>query len=309
MAVPLTDEEYRLFSEWLTQEFGLWFGPERREILRARLETRRLELGFPTFQQLFFHLKFHPERDEERRLLIPHLTNNESYFFRERAQLDVFREHVLPALRAGRKPGERRAIRILSAGCSAGQEAYSLAILLREADPSLSFRVTGVDLDPAILEQATAGRFSSHSFRGVEPEVRDRYFHQHGPNEWEILPEARKSVEFRQANLSDPAWPTALPPQDVVFCRNVLIYFDAEGLQRAAQGLHDALAAGGYLFLGHAESLRRVPTRLVVERRPGAVYYRKPQGGSGVPTESPSQTGHKPIGTPAAAGQRTEDSK
>jgi chemotaxis protein methyltransferase CheR len=276
--VPLTDEEYRLFSEWLTTEFGLWFGPERREILRSRLEPRRAELGFDSFHQLFFFLKFHPERQAERQRLIPYLTNNESYFFRERKQLEVFRDTLLPALRARLAEEGRTELRILSAGCSAGQEPYSLALLLREARGSLGSlqpRITGVDLDPKILEQARAGRYTAHSFRGVDDEVRDRHFRQDGEFDWELLSTVREMVEFRQANLADPAWADGLPPQDVVFCRNVLIYFDAEGLRRAARGLHQSLATGGYLFLGHAESLHRVPTPFAPERHPGAVFYRK----------------------------------
>jgi chemotaxis protein methyltransferase CheR len=277
MPVPLTDEEYRLFSEWLTQEFGLWFGPERREILRTRLDARRAELGFDSFQQLFFHLKFHPEREAERQKLIPHLTNNESYFLRERRQLDVLLQEVLPALTRELRSAGRTDLRILSAGCSAGQEPYSLAMLLREADRTLPLRprITGVDLDPQVLVQARAGRYTAHSFRGVDPELRDRFFRQVEGNEWEITPALREPVQFQPANLADPDWSAALPPQDVIFCRNVLIYFDAEGLRRAARGLHQALAPGGYLFLGHAESLNRVPTPFQVERRPGAIFYRK----------------------------------
>jgi chemotaxis protein methyltransferase CheR len=280
MPVPMTDEEYRLFSEWLVQEFGLWFGPERREILRTRLEPRRAELGFASFHQLFFHLKFHPEREAERQRLVPHLTNNESYFFRERRQLEVFRDDVLPALVDERRRTGRSELRVLSAGCAAGQEPYSLAILLRNALPAAPPypRVTGVDLDPVALEQARAGEFTAHSFRGVEPELRDRHFRQVCENRWQILPELREQVEFRTANLSDPEWPGALQPFDVVFCRNVLIYFDTEALHRAARGLHRALAPGGYLFLGHAESLNRVPTPFQVERRPGAIFYRKVEG-------------------------------
>lgn len=276
--VRLTDEEYRLFSEWLVEEFGLWFGPEKREILRTRLEPRRAELGMATFQQLFFHLKFHPERQAERARLVPHLTNNESYFFRERPQLDAFREIVLPTLRDALNAQRRSELRVLSAGCSAGQEPYTLSILLRETrlPAPLHARVTGVDLDPRILEQARSGRYTAHSFRGVDPELRDRYFRQTAENEWEILPALREAVDFQRANLSDPEWAQALPPQDVIFCRNVLIYFDSDALIRAARGLHDALAPGGYLFLGHAETLSRVPTPLVAERRPGAIFYRRP---------------------------------
>jgi len=279
MAVPLSDEEYRLFSEWLTREFGLWFGPERREILRTRLDGRRAELGFESFQELFFHLKLHPDRESERQRLIPHLTNNESYFFRERAQLDFFRDHLLPDLRKRLVAERRTELRILSAGCSAGQEPYSIAMMLQEAEElgPLRPRITGVDLDPKILDQARAGRFSAHSFRGVDDSVRERHFTQSDTNEWEISPSLRDGVEFRAANLSDPAWPSSVPAQDVVFCRNVLIYFDQDGLLRAARGLHDVLVPGGSLFLGHAETLTRIPTPLRAERRPGAIVYRKPE--------------------------------
>jgi chemotaxis protein methyltransferase CheR len=279
--VPLTDDEYRLFREWLTSEYGLWFGPERREILRSRLEPRRAELGFDSFHQLFFFLKFHPEREAERQRLIPHLTNNESYFFRERKQLEVFRDSVLPLLRERLAKERRTELRILSAGCSGGQEPYTLALLLREARAALGAlqpRITGVDLDPRILEQARGGRFTAHSFRGVDDAVREQHFRRTAENEWEILPAVRGMVTFQPANLSDPAWAASLPPQDVIFCRNVLIYFDAEGLHRAARGLHDALVDDGYLFLGHAESLSRVPTPFAPERHPGALFYRKVEG-------------------------------
>jgi chemotaxis protein methyltransferase CheR len=285
MSVPLHDEEYRLFSEWLSREFGLWFGPERREILRARLDLRRAELGFASFHELFFHLKFHPEREVERQRLVPHLTNNESYFFRERAQLDVFRDDLLPELVREASAERRTELRILSAGCSAGQEPYTLALLLKEAQTprSVRFRITGVDLDPAVLERARSGRYTEHSFRGVDEEFRERYFDAVSRTEWELVPEVREQVEFLEANLADPTWSRSLPPQDVIFCRNVLIYFDADGIHRAARGLHDALAPGGRLFLGHAESLSRLPTPFVPQRRPGAVFYRKPPVAAGRP--------------------------
>jgi chemotaxis protein methyltransferase CheR len=275
-AVAFTDEEYRLFSEWLAAEYGLWFGPEKREILRARLEPRRAELGMPSFQELFFHLKFHPRREEERQRLLPLLTNNESYFFRERAQLEVLRSELLPTRR--RKPAAPT--RILSAGCAAGQEPYTLAILAREAglitDSSAEVEITGVDLDPDALARARLGRYTDHSFRGLDDDVRERYFKRTDEGDWEVDSVLRRVVRFHQVNLAEPHWSTSIPPQDVIFCRNVLIYFSHDALRRAAQGLHDALKPGGYLFLGHAETLRRVPSPLLPERRVGAVFYRRP---------------------------------
>jgi chemotaxis protein methyltransferase CheR len=277
MRVLMSDEEYRLFSEWISREFGLWFGPERREILRARLEPRRAELGFASFQQLFFHLKFHPEREAERHRLVSYLTNNESYFLRERQQFEIFIKEVLPELSRELRSRGRTELRVLSAGSAAGQEPYSLAILLSEGARSLPLqvRITGVDLDAEVLELARAGRYTAHSFRGVDERLREIHFRQVGEGAWELRPELRRAVEFHTANLADPDWAVALPPQDVVFCRNVLIYFDEAAMQRAARGLHNALEPGGYLFLGHAESLSRVPVPFRVERRPGAIFYRK----------------------------------
>jgi chemotaxis protein methyltransferase CheR len=276
--VPFSDEEYRLFSEWLAGEFGIWFGPEKREILRARLEPRRAELGLGSYRDLFFHLKFHPHRGEERQRLIPLLTNNESFFLRERGQLDLLRDEVLPDLTKRLLSEGTRELRILSAGCAAGQEPYTLAMVAREyglPNRRLDLSVTGLDLDPIVLERARRGRFTQNSFRGFPEELRDRYFSMTAGGEWEIDTRLRESVEFRSGNLAEPSWARDLPAQHIVFCRNVLIYFTPEATRIAAQGLHQSLHPGGYLFLGHAETLRRVPTPLVPERRIGVVFYRR----------------------------------
>lgn len=274
MAVALTNEEFRLWTEWLQEQFGLHFGPERREILRTRLEPRRAALGVNTFEQLLFHLKFHPEREQERELLIPHLTNNESYFFRERGSLDTIRDDVFPALCQQVDSGP---VNLLSAACAAGEEAYTLAILAKETScfASRPPRITAVDLDPRALERARCARYGEHAFRGTDATLRRQYFTAHG-EQWEVLPELRSLVQFRQANLVDSEWTTGLPPQHLILCRNVMIYFDDDAIRRAADTLYQALAPGGYLFLGHADSLRRVPTRFEVERRPNAIFYRRP---------------------------------
>ncbi len=280
MRPELTEREYRLFSEWLVERFGLRFGPEKKDILRSRLEPRRAALGFDTFEQLYFHLKFHPDREVELERLTPHLTNNESYFFRERGQLDLLRDEVLENTRRRLEAEGRRELRVLSAGCASGEEAYTLAILVRQSGlyrPPWSSRLLGVDLDPQALQRAECAQYTRNAFRRLEPAVRERYFSAVEEGRWKLDREIREMVGFRRANLSDPAWARALPPQDVVFCRNVLIYFDEESLKRAVEGLYRALIPGGYLFLGHAESLSRVPTPLVAERRPGAIFYRRPE--------------------------------
>ncbi|HEX6926826.1 MAG TPA: protein-glutamate O-methyltransferase CheR [Longimicrobiaceae bacterium] len=278
----LSDREYRLFSEWLSEEYGLCFGPAKRDILRSRLDARRIALGFDSFEQLYLHLKFHPEKERERHQLLPHLTNNESYFFREPAQLDAFAAEVLPEVKKGLERASRREIRVLSAGCAAGEEAYTLAIVARGALGSTSLwsaRVIGVDLDSEALVRARRGAYGANAFRRVQDPERAKYFDRCGDQMWSIKPAIKRMVEFAEANLVARDWRGSLPPQDVIFCRNVLIYFDDHNIARAIQGLYDALVPGGYLFLGHAESLSRIPNRFVPVRRPGVIYYRRPADG------------------------------
>lgn len=275
----LSDREFRLFSEWLSEDYGLCFGDSKRDILRSRLDARRVALGFDNFEQLYVHLKFHPERASERRRLLPHLTNNESYFFRESAQIDALAGEVLPQLRRDLEAGPRREIRVLSAGCAAGEEPYTLAIVARQTQagrPPWSVRVTGMDLDPDALDRARKGEYGRNAFRRLEEPDRSRYFEASGDERWTIRPAYREMVDFVQGNLVEDGWWRGPGPQDVVFCRNVLIYFDDASIVRAVEGLYQALLPGGYLFLGHAESLSRVPTRLIPVRRPGVIYYRRP---------------------------------
>lgn len=278
MPPPLTDDEYHMFAEWLAAEFGLRFGPERREILRARLEPRRAALNLPSFERLLFHVRHHPDAEPERLLLLSALTNNESYFFRERPQLDLLRTEVLPAVAREARGAGRSEVRLLSAGSASGEEAYTLAIVAHETLGPHGARamVTGVDLDAQAVGRAREGLYREHAFRGVEGEVRDRYF-QTEDRRWRIDPRIRAAARFQQGNLVDPRWGGGIPAQDVVFCRNVLIYFDEAGMRSAVENLYRVVRPGGRLFLGHAETLSRIPTPFVAQRRPGAVYYTRPE--------------------------------
>jgi chemotaxis protein methyltransferase CheR len=279
MGPPLTDDEYRLFSEWLARDVGLWFGPEKREILRARLEPLRLTLDLPSFERLLFHVRYHPAREAARLRMLSQLTNNESYFFREPRQLALFRTEVLPALARDAAGAGRRVLRMLSAGSAGGEEAYTLAIIAHEvlggSDPAVV--VTGVDLDAAAIERARQAVYRPYAFRGVDDRIRQRYF-RNECEAWRLDSRIVETARFQQGNLVDPAWADSIPPQDVVFCRNVMIYFDEDGVRRAADNLYNVVRPGGCLFLGHAETLSRVPTRFIAERRPGAMFYRRPGG-------------------------------
>jgi chemotaxis protein methyltransferase CheR len=278
----LSDEEFRLLRDFVHERFGLYFDESHRGSFRARLAPRLALLGLASFEDYYRHLRFAPDRDEEVTRMVSHLTNNETYFFREQPQLAVFGSLVLDAIKARKaRAGEKR-LHVLSAGCSTGEEPLTLAMILFDSGRFVwgwEVRVTGLDVDGTALETARRGVYHKNSLRAVPPPALERHF---VPDEsgTRVREASRRSVSFRAGNLLDPASYSGLAPLDAVFCRNVLIYFSDAAVQRAVGLFHEALAPGGYLFLGHAESLGRVSSGFVPIRFQGAIVYQKPEEAS-----------------------------
>jgi chemotaxis protein methyltransferase CheR len=276
----LSDEEFRLLRDFIHETFGLYFDGTQRSSLRSRLAPRLDLLGLLTFEDYYRYLRFAPERKAEQQRMVSHLTNNETYFFREQPQLDVFASHVLPALKERRARNGENELRILSVGCSTGEEALTLAMMVFDSGQFFwgwDVRVTGLDVDGAALEKAARGVYHRNSLRAVTPAQLDRHFSPEAPGV-RVKDSIRKLVTFRPGNLLDPASYEGLTPLDALFCRNVLIYFSDEALQRAVRLFHQSLCPGGYLFLGHAESLARVTSAFTPIRFQGAIVYQKPEG-------------------------------
>lgn len=264
--------------EWLAplrgvieRKLGLTLDETREIELVDAFERRRAERGRRSPQ---FYLSLLETDEDELRTFGELLTVNETYFFRSREHLDVLREVVFPA--RPRSRGDE--LRILSAGCSSGEEPYSLAILLREWEDQgqpTSWRrwhVRGIDLSSKVLAKAEAGIYSSWSLRETPPRLRARWFS--GKKErFELSSEIRRQVTFRQQNLLDRV---DLPsgPFDVVFCRNVLMYFSDVAARAVVARLTEALVPGGYLFLGHTDTLRGLSTEYALESSHGTFYYR-----------------------------------
>jgi chemotaxis protein methyltransferase CheR len=212
--------------------------------------------------------------------MVSHLTNNETYFFREVAQLEVFSNHVLASLKERRAKTGASVLRLLSVGCSTGEEALTLGMILFDSGQFFwgwDVGVTGMDVDEAALEKASRGVYHQNSLRAVTPALLGRHFVA-GEKGVRVKDSIRKLVSFRPGNLLDPASYEGLVPLDALFCRNVLIYFSDEAIQKAVRLFHEVLAPGGYLFLGHAESLARVTSAFTPIRFQGAIVYQKPQG-------------------------------
>jgi chemotaxis protein methyltransferase CheR len=268
--------EWKLVLDLLEERFGLAFDGVRRDFLSSRLLPRVDALGLRALSEYHRYLLVHPEREQELTHLRRIVTNNETYFFRERAQLDALADEVFSSdIR-----GHNRPLRVLSAGCSSGEEAYSVAIVLAQAAAARgtidnAFIVDGCDLNPARIESARLGSYEEPSLRSCDEGTRQRYFSQPSVGRWELRPRYRTGVRFLEANLAARTeWhPDLAGPYDAVFCRNVLIYFSERALHLAVSRLLDRLAPGGYLFLGHAESLLHRRSDVVPVRVHGVIAY------------------------------------
>ena len=266
--------DLKLLGDLIQERFGLTFDGVRQEILASRLQPRMRELRIETPRAYYEYLRFHPQRDAEFDRLPALVTNNETYFFRETRQFEILIDHVLPARRAA---APARPLRLLSAGCSSGEEPYSLAIALHDAGLPLagkSWEIDACDLNPERIGRAREGIYDETSLRACDPETRRRYFTAQD-GRFRLKDRYRAGVRFFQSNLLAPGF-TLEPPYDVILCRNLLIYFCDSAFERLIGLFAGSLAPGGYLFLGHSESLFDRGTEFVPVVMGGSVIYRKP---------------------------------
>jgi chemotaxis protein methyltransferase CheR len=273
-------EEFRLLREFVEETFGLVLDGTKGSYLGPRLWERVQELRLSSFAEYYSYLKFAPCGGAERQKLISHITNNETYFFREEAQLKVFADEVLNALWEKKQKNRDRKIRILSAGCSTGEEVYTLAMLLHESGKfawDWDVKIIGIDIDPQALAAAEKGVYSGRAFQTTQNSFLERYFIRCN-NGYEVRESLRRITSFMPGNLLE--FEKAVEDQgvDLIFCRNVLIYFNDETVKRVIESFARVLSREGLLFLGHSESLSRISSRYQPIRFPGAIIYRVRDG-------------------------------
>ena len=266
--------EWKLLTDLIQERFGLTFGGVRCEILEARLRPRMRALHLLELRDYYHYLRFHPDRDAEFDRLAPLITNNETYFFREAHHFDILVRQVIPERREALR---HRPLRLLSAGCSSGEEAYSIVIALQNAGLELGglhWEVDACDLNPDRIAQAKEGVYDAGSLRACDDESRRRYFKEEG-GRFRLRERHRKGVRFFQANLSAPNGTFGWGTYDAILCRNMLIYFSDEAFDGAVGLFARSLAPGGYLLLGHSESLLDRTTELAPVSFGTGVVYRK----------------------------------
>ena len=273
--IPLKAEEYRLLRDLFVAKIGVRFGPEARFTLERRLRERLAALQLTTFAEYYQYLRFHPLAMAEWEEAVELLTTNETYFFREDYQLRSFKDELCPMLSSQAR--DRRRLLIWSAGCSTGEEVYTIAILLCESGlfEGWDLRVYGSDLSKHCVAAARKGLYGSASFRAMAPQTKRKYFTER-PEGAHISDPIRAICQFGQMNLLDEDKARLMGRADAIFCRNVLIYFDANARKRVIDIFHDRLLPGGVLLLGHSESLLNVSTAFELLHLKEDLVYRKP---------------------------------
>ena len=277
--IIITDEEFLKFREFFYRRTGIHFDAGKRYFVDKRLVERCQATGSDSFRSYFNMLRFQVS-GEELQALTNLMTVNETYFFREEYQLKCLVNSILPELVAQRRAAASRApLRIWSIPSSSGEEPYSIAMYLLEYWPGLAnwdVEIISSDIDTNILQKAKIGRYSQRSVSQLPSYLLQKYFVPI-QDEFQISNDLRSSIEFTRVNLSDVVDTHRYREFDVIFCRNLLIYFDDVSRRKAAGVFFDALNTGGFICLGHSESMSRISSLFRVRKFPEALVYQKPQ--------------------------------
>jgi len=276
----MTDAQFRMFAELLRQRCGLHFSSDSRFLLEKRVARRVRELDLQSFSAYHYEVRSGSSGDSEFARLVDELTTNETYFFRERSQLRALVGEIIPEALLRRRTGAHGPVSIWSAGCSSGEEPYSIVMLALEAElrPGVDFRVYAADISRTMLRRARRGVYRATSFRETEDILRHRYFVEKD-GAWRITDDVKKHVDFIHLNLVNRSKIALLASMDVILCRNVIIYFDAATKKEVIGTFYEKLRPGGHLLLGHAESLINLSSAFELRHLREDLVYRRPLPG------------------------------
>jgi chemotaxis protein methyltransferase CheR len=275
----LTEEEFRKLCEFLYRRTGMVFTEAKRYYVERRVVERMNATHALSFNHYFAHLR--ADAQEEIEKIINAFTVNETYFYREDHQLKCLTADLLTARVKDKKQGGL--VRIWSAPCSTGEEPYSIAIWLLENWPLVDeyeVEIVGSDIDTDVLRMAAEGIYGKRALMRLSPEIIEKYFSKIGEDKWQILEDLRGSVRFSPVNIVEPEQTRQFGQFDVIFCRNVLIYFDDVSRRIAAENLYECLKPGGFICLGHTESMSRISPLFEPSRFPEAIVYQRANGGT-----------------------------
>ncbi len=277
--LKITDKDFVQLRDFIYDQSGIYIAENRKYLLENRLANRLKTLELKTFGEYCYYLRFDAGKREELKRLFEVITTNETSFFRNPPQLKVFENIILKKLIEELRSKRQKKIRIWSAGCSSGEEPYTLSIilheLLRKEIASWDIRINANDLSENVLKSAQKGIYSDYALRTTPKAIVSSYFTKNEIGRYEIKPEVKRLVSFGPINLNDRMQLKRVERSHIVFCRNVIIYFDEDMKKRVVSSFYDNLLPGGYLFIGHSESLHNISRVFKPTHHPGSIVYVK----------------------------------
>ncbi len=276
--LKISNEEFTQLRDYIYEQCGIYIAETRKYLIENRLSNRLKDLNLKNFGEYYYYLRFDANRRAEMTKLFEVITTNETSFYRNPPQLQVFQEKVLKAELDKLRAAHTRKLRIWSAGCSTGEEPYTLAMILHEVLKNevltWDIKITANDLSEAVLHSARRGIYSDYALRTTPPEIIARYFKKEG-NNYHVEPKLKNLISFGPINLSDKMMLKRVERSHIIFCRNVIIYFDDEMKRQVIESFYDNLLPGGCLLIGHSESLHNISRAFKPEHHVGTIVYRK----------------------------------
>ena len=274
----ISADEFKLLADFIYQNTGISIPEKRKYLLENRLGARLKELNLNSFKEYHDYLKFDKNRSLEMDKLCEKVTTNETSFYRDVRQLNVFQNDVLKEILKKQEDAGKKELNIWCAGCSSGEEPYTLAIMLNEVLGmgiiSWKIKISAYDLSPAMLRKAKEGLYTDYALRTTPKGIITKYFDKDGEG-YRVKPRIKKLIQFAPINLSDKLAVKRVPRSQIVFCRNVIIYFDDPMKKQVIGSFYDNLLPDGYLFLGHSESIHKLSTAFKPVMKPGGICYHK----------------------------------
>jgi chemotaxis protein methyltransferase CheR len=277
-SMEMSDKTFEEFREWIYQKSGIYYTDSKKYLLEGRVARRLSANRINSYEEYLNKLKLNRGDKEELDRLYEAITINETYFYRAPNQFDAFQNILIPEIIENKKNEVAPTIRIWSAASSTGEEAYTLAIIINEnlkrKYPGVKFQIIGTDINMEVLETARKGIFKQYAIRNIPEPLLRRYFTQQ-QNSYILNDEIKRMVKFAQVNLYDSSAVRQISGCDIIFCANVLIYFDNTSKQKVVSNLYNSLNRGGYLFIGYSESLHGVSRAFKLIHLPKSMAYKK----------------------------------
>ncbi len=255
----ITQKEFELIREYIKKNFGINLADEKKSLIYSRLRIVLHEKGFSDFTEYYNYL-INDKTGEAVIQFIDKVTTNHTFFMREVDHFEYFLKTVLPYIEE--TYAQSKDVRLWCAGCSSGEEAYTLQIIMQEyfKDKSWNLSMLATDISSNVLEKAVRGVYSYESVSTLPDKWLKSYFNKINDKEYSVTEDLKKQILFRKFNLMEERFPFK-KPLHVIFCRNVMIYFDNQTRVELVNKFYDSLSGGGYLFIGHSESLSRTDTK------------------------------------------------